>query len=192
MKRVIYGLSFFLLLIFEAAFASVGWDYWKDGEWAGTLFCIFLCVLMGKGIVSCYRKAFKPEVIVVPQPMAPGTMMPGGGMPGAMMQNGQPMVPGEPNPEMDHLDDMSMQYNPYFSEVYEEQLQQQRQQQEIMQRQLAEQQLLAERQRILQEQMENQQRMQQQMEAQKQLEQELQNQRMAQDIINGPGRPMQR
>ena len=60
MKRVIYGLSFFLLLIFEAAFASVGWDYWKDGEWAGTLFCIFLCVLMGKGIVSCYRKAFKP------------------------------------------------------------------------------------------------------------------------------------
>ena len=176
----------------------MGVDYWRDGrEWAGTLFCIFLCVLMAKGIAGCYRRAFKPQVIVVPQPMVQGNMMPNGMMPngmmpGSMMPNGQPMVPGEPNPEMDHVDDMSMQYNPYFSDVYEEQLQQQRQQQEIMQRQLAEQQLLAERQRILQEQMENQQRMQQQMEAQKQLEQELQNQRMAQDIINGPGRPMQR
>ena len=45
MKRVFYGFLFFMLLLFEAAFISVGVDYWRDGrDWKGTLFCILAAI----------------------------------------------------------------------------------------------------------------------------------------------------
>ena len=192
MKRVIYAFFFFLLVLFMIAVLSVSKDYWHNRDYTGMFVSVFLLLLSLKGIRKCYRGAFKPEVIMVPQQNMPVTMMPGA------MPNLQQNIPGasvEPNPEMDHIDDMSVQYNPYFADVYEEQLADQRRQQQIMQRQLQERQFLEQQQLVIQQQMLEQQRMAMEIADQQRLGQELLNQQMAQEILNrqtGPGHPLRR
>ncbi|MBR5712892.1 MAG: hypothetical protein IKX54_04780 [Lachnospiraceae bacterium] len=68
-----------------------------------------------------------------------------------MLRSSKPKELPEPevSPEMDHIDDMAMQYNPYFADVYEQQQQEalQRQQEQIrkmMEQQLEQQQMHAE------------------------------------------------
>ena len=61
----------------------------------------------------------------------------------------QAQIPQQPfdvevSPEMDHRDDMSMQYNPYFADVYAEQQEEMRraQQQQMLQNSLVQQQMV--------------------------------------------------
>ncbi|MBO4627968.1 MAG: hypothetical protein J5645_08325 [Lachnospiraceae bacterium] len=147
MKRVINAFLFFSLIILLLATLSVGKDYLFEQNRSLIHIFVFLlfAILEIKGIKSTYRKAFPPQkTVYVPQ--AP-QMMPQQMMPQQMM----PMAPNvEPNPEMDHVDDMAVQYNPYFSDVYEEQLAAQREKQQMIQKQLEQQQEL--QQQILQQQ----------------------------------------
>ena len=154
MKRVINAFLFFSLIILLLATLSVGYDYLRYRSLAHVFVIALFAVLEIKGIKSTYRKAFPPQkTVFVPQQMMPQQMMP----------QQMPMAGNtEPNPEMDHVDDMSVQYNPYFSDVYEEQLAAQREKQQMLKRQLEEQQAL--QQQILeQQQMIREQVLQQQM-----------------------------
>ena len=152
MKRVINAFFFFSLILLFLVTLSVGYnDIFRGSPSGGTIFAFLLfSVLEIKGIKSTYRKAFPPQkTVYVPQApqMMPQQMMPQQMMPQQMM----PMAPNvEPNPEMDHVDDMAVQYNPYFSDVYEEQLAAQREKQQMIQKQLEQQQEL--QQQILQQQ----------------------------------------
>ena len=145
MKRVINAFLFFTLILLLIATLSVGKDYLRYRSFAHVFVVALFAVLEIKGIKSTYRKAFPPQkTVYVPQ--AP-QMMPQQMMPQQMM----PIAPNvEPNPEMDHVDDMAVQYNPYFSDVYEEQLAAQREKQQMIQKQLEQQQEL--QQQILQQQ----------------------------------------
>ena len=159
MKRVINAFLFFSLIILLLATLSVGYDYLRYRSLAHVFVIALFAVLEIKGIKSTYRKAFPPQkTVFVPQQMMPQQMMPQ-----QMMTQQMPMAGNtEPNPEMDHVDDMSVQYNPYFSDVYEEQLAAQREKQQMLKRQLEEQQAL--QQQILeQQQMIREQVLQQQM-----------------------------
>ncbi len=152
MKRVINAFLFFTLILLLIATLSVGKDYLFEQK--RSLIHIFMLLLFAvleiKGIKSTYRKAFPPQkTVYVPQApqMMPQQMMPQQMMPQQMM----PIAPNvEPNPEMDHVDDMAVQYNPYFSDVYEEQLAAQREKQQMLKKQLEQQQEL--QQQILQQQ----------------------------------------
>ena len=164
MKRVINAAAFFLLIILLFAFGKVTIDSISSGEFEEVIIGLILAAVTLGGIRKTYRKAFGDH------DTAP-----------APQQNQQQMF----NPEMDHVDDMSMQYNPYFSDVYAEQaqekqqqLQQQLEQQQLLQQQMMQQNLL--RQQMLEQQLLQQQLVQQQMSQQQMLQQQL----VQQDIDN--------
>jgi len=188
MKKVINAFLFFLLILFACALVSVGVDYIREGSldiFRAIALAIFSFLTI-KGIRGSYRKAFKSETVpdnAYQQQMLQQQMM----QQQMMRQNmAAPLMPQnqaqEPNPEMDHVDDMAVQYNPYFTDVYEEQIASQRERQQVMQRQLAEQQMLQQQmaqQQMLQQQMAQQQLLQQQMMQQ----QMLQQQRVDQELL---------
>ncbi len=183
MKKVINAFLFFLLILFACALVSVGVDYIREGSldiFRAIALAIFSFLTI-KGIRGSYRKAFKSETVpdnAYQQQMLQQQMM-RQNMAAPLMPQNQAQ---EPNPEMDHVDDMAVQYNPYFTDVYEEQIASQRERQQVMQRQLAEQQMLQQQmaqQQMLQQQMAQQQLLQQQMMQQ----QILQQQRVDQELL---------
>ena len=153
MKKVINAFLFFLLILFACALVSVGVDYIREGSldiFRAIALAIFSFLTI-KGIRGTYRKAFKSETVpnnAYQQQMLQQQMLQQQMMQQQMMRQNMaaPLMPQnqaqEPNPEMDHVDDMAVQYNPYFTDVYEEQIASQRERQQVMQRQLAEQQML--------------------------------------------------
>ena len=169
MKKVINAFLFFLLILFACALVSVGVDYIREGSldiFRAIALAIFSFLTI-KGIRGSYRKAFKSET--VPDNAYQQQML-------------QQQMMQQQNPEMDHVDDMAVQYNPYFTDVYEEQIASQRERQQVMQRQLAEQQML--RQQMAQQQMLQQQMAQQQLLQQQMMQQQmLQQQRVDQELL---------
>ncbi|MBQ2557600.1 MAG: hypothetical protein II553_01135 [Lachnospiraceae bacterium] len=191
MKKVINAALFFFLLIFLAACAKVGVDAFKERDFTEAIIAAVFTALSIKGIRGTYRKAFKSETApnnAYQQQMLQQQMLQQQMMQQQMMRQNMaaPLMPQnqaqEPNPEMDHVDDMAVQYNPYFTDVYEEQIASQRERQQVMQRQLAEQQML--QQQMAQQQMLQQQMAQQQLLQQKMMQQQiLQQQRVDQELL---------
>lgn len=164
MKRVINAAFFFLLIIVLFACVGVTIDSFGENDFGEAFVGIAFTLISLAGVRKTYRNAFGDHD-TAPTPQ----------------QNQQQMF----NPEMDHVDDMSMQYNPYFSDVYAEQaqekqqqLQQQLEQQQLLQQQMMQQNLL--RQQMLEQQLLQQQLVQQQMSQQQMLQQQL----VQQDIDN--------
>ena len=132
MKRVINAALFFLLIIFLLAFGSITIESFTGGEFGDAIISLILAAVTFGGVRKTYRNAFGDH--------------------SDMAQNQQQIPQQEMfNPEMDHADDMSMQYNPYFADVYAEQeealrreqqqqMQQQRLQNSAMQQQMVRQQ----------------------------------------------------
>ncbi|MBP5489567.1 MAG: hypothetical protein J6Y10_03090 [Lachnospiraceae bacterium] len=193
MKKVINAFLFFLLILFACALVSVGVDYIREGSldiFRAIALAIFSFLTI-KGIRGTYRKAFKSETVpnnAYQQQMLQQQILQQQMMQQQMMRQNMaaPLMPQnqaqEPNPEMDHVDDMAVQYNPYFTDVYEEQIASQRERQQVMQRQLAEQQML--QQQMAQQQMLQQQMAQQQLVQQKMMQQQiLQQQRVDQELL---------
>ena len=166
MKRVINAAAFFLLLILLFAFAGVTVDSLTDFDFGEAFIGFIFTYLTFRGVRSTYRKAFGDHPAQT-QPQNPELGF---------------------NPEMDHTDDMSMQYNPYFSDVYAEQaqeqqrqLQQQLEQQQLLQQQMMQQQLI--RQQMLEQQLLQQQLVQQQTAQQQMLQQQLAQQEIDRQLL---------
>lgn len=174
MRRFFSAAFFFLLLVLFLAFCSVGWDALRERDFMEVGIASVFAILAFKGLRKNFKKAFGPD----PQTAVNNNRMPGYPMQQQMGQMGpmqpmQPMMPvppaqaGEPNPEMDHVDDMAVQYNPYFADVYAEQIQEQQRrieeqlrQQQLLQQQMAQQQELQRQLQQQQQMLEQQQRMQ--------------------------------
>ena len=167
MKRVINAAAFFLLLILLFACVGVTLDDFADHNFGPAFVGIAFTFITFAGIRKTYRNAFGDHN---PAPV--------------QQPNQQQMF----DPEMDHTDDMSMQYNPYFSDIYAEQaqeqqkqLQQQLEQQQLLQQQMMQQQML--RQQMMEQQMLQQQMVQQQTMQQQMLQQQMIQQQTAQQQI---------
>jgi hypothetical protein len=162
MKRMFYAALFFLLLIFMAADIGVTIDYLRRGDISGLLIGGAFASFLGWGIYKSFKKAFGKEEV------RPGV---------------QQFAPGAVSPEMDHTDDMAVQYNPYFSDVYAEQAKEQQQQiaQQMQQQQLLQQQMM--QQEMLQQQLLRQQAVQQQMAQQTMAQQQMVRRQMEQQAI---------
>ncbi len=183
MRRFLNAALFLLLIIVFAAICKVGRDAILEHDFTEVGIATVFALLCGKGVIKTAKKAFGPDR----QTAVNNNRMPGYPMQRQMGQMGpmqpmQPMMPtmpvqpvmpvppaqtGEPNPEMDHVDDMAVQYNPYFADVYEEQIQEQQRrieeqlrQQKLLQQQMAQQQELQRQLLEQQQQLEQQQRMQ--------------------------------
>ena len=124
-RKYINGCLLAFVGLFLALFVGMIFD--SDTDISMKVFCAIMAALNAAFAWLLGRQVFGKSTSTEPVQQNTGTALP-------------------ISPEMDHADDMSVQYNPYFSDVYEEQMQAQHQkmeqQQQLIQQQLEQQQLL--------------------------------------------------
>jgi len=144
MKKTVNTLIFLGLLVFLMAELVVMRDYLLYEDTTHIVVGFIMCALTFASLVKTGKEAFgnrkNPNPKETPEAFLQGTV--------------------EPNPEMDRVDDMSVQYNPYFADVYEKQFAEQRKKQQQMEQQM---QMQMEMQQRLQQQIQQEQLLQQQM-----------------------------